>query len=93
MMSVKCLLLCASGCVGLWWIPVAMQRQDIREKYNLQGDCVTDLLATCCCGPCVLCQGEKEAAHHEPLLAQQGGVLGDKTAYQPDAGMSYSAPQ
>lgn len=90
--NTSCLLLCASGCFGLHWIPVAIQRADIREKYHLQGDCVTDIAASCYCAPCILCQGEKEAAYQEPLLAQNGGVMGDKMAYQPQAGMSAAPP-
>jgi hypothetical protein len=31
-----------------------MQRHDLKEKYNLDGDCVTDCLKAWCCGCCDL---------------------------------------
>jgi len=87
--NTSCLLFVASGCFGLHWIPMSLQRADIRAKYNLQGNCVTDIATACCCALCDLVQAEKEAAHQEPLLAQ-GGV---KEPYQPAAGMSYPPQQ
>jgi Cys-rich protein (TIGR01571 family) len=89
--NTSCMLFCASGCFGLFWIPMAIQRADIREKYNLQGDCITDIAASCCCGLCSLVQADKEAAFQEPLLAQN--AAGDKAGYKPDAGMSYGQQQ
>ncbi len=85
-------MVCASGCVGLHWVPLSMQRAAMREKYNLQGDCVTDILASCFCALCSLTQAEKEASYREPLLAQ-GAV---KEQYQAGSGMVYpgsAAPQ
>ncbi len=76
-------MFCASGCVGLHWVPMAMERAAIREKYHLQGDCVTDILASCFCGLCSLIQADKEATYREPLLAQ-GGV---KEQYQAGPGI------
>jgi hypothetical protein len=66
-----------------------MQRADIRAKYNLQGDCMTDIAAACCCGLCDLVQQEKEAAYqglnHEAAAKQP---------YQAPDGMAYPvAPQ
>jgi len=89
--NTSCLLFCGSGCFGLFWIPMAIQRADIRQKYNLEGDCVTDIAASCCCGLCSLVQSDKEAAYQEPLLAQH--AAGDKAGYQADAGMSYPQTQ
>jgi Cys-rich protein (TIGR01571 family) len=66
--NTSCLLFFGSGCCGLCWIPAAMQRQNVREKYNLQGNCVEDLACSFCCGCCVLVQSDKEAAHREGLL-------------------------
>lgn len=31
-----------------------MQRHDLKEKYNLDGDCATDCLKAWCCGCCDL---------------------------------------
>ncbi|KAL2207925.1 PLAC8 family protein [Sarocladium strictum] len=66
--NTSCLLFCGSSCFGVHWIPTAMQRENIREKYNLEGSCVKDLLASFCCPCCTLMQSDKEAAHREGLL-------------------------
>ncbi|KAL8297987.1 hypothetical protein RB597_007040 [Gaeumannomyces tritici] len=84
--NTSCLLLCASAAVGLAVIPVTMQRADIRQRYNLEGSCITDIAVACCCGICDLVQQDKEVAHREPLLA---GGAGSKGQYQSEAGMSY----
>jgi len=84
------MLFCASGCFGLHWIPMSMQRAEMRQKYHLQGNCVTDILTACCCALCDLTQAEKEASHREPLLAQSGGV---KEQYQATGGMTYPGAQ
>jgi hypothetical protein len=47
-----------------------MQRQDVRDKYNLEGNCIKDLVASFCCPCCTLMQSDKEAAHREGLLQQ-----------------------
>ena len=47
-----------------------MQRQDVREKYNLEGNCVEDLVASYCCPCCTLMQSDKEAEQREGLLQQ-----------------------
>lgn len=44
-----------------------MQRQVIREKYNLEGSCTMDLGAAYCCPCCTLMQSDKEAEHREGL--------------------------
>jgi Cys-rich protein (TIGR01571 family) len=72
--NTSCLLFFGSSCCCLYWLPTAMQRQNVREKYNLQGDCITDLAASFCCGCCVLVQSDKEAAHREGLLTSQPPV-------------------
>lgn len=46
---------------------MALQRADIRAKYNLQGSCLVDIATACCCGCCDLIQQDKEVAHREPL--------------------------
>jgi hypothetical protein len=48
-----------------------LQRIDIRDRYSLQGDGVTDCLKVCCCGCCDLMQQEKES---ERLLGSGGPV-------------------
>lgn len=32
----------------------------IRERFNLEGNCIEDILKACCCGCCALVQAEKE---------------------------------
>ena len=75
------------ACFGLHVIPMMVQRADIRKKYNLQGDCVTDLLTTCCCGCCSLIQEDKEAEFREKELAEKVNVTG----FTKPQGMSYPA--
>ncbi|KAK3303147.1 PLAC8 family-domain-containing protein [Chaetomium strumarium] len=83
--NTSCLLFCASGCVALHWIPMAMQRADLRTKHNLQGSCLVDIATSCCCGCCHLAQNDKEAEYREQLLASQGIQQG----YQAAGGMAY----
>jgi hypothetical protein len=65
-----------------------MQRADIRARHNLQGDCMTDIAAACCCALCDLVQQEKEATYHG--LSQEA----NKQPYQAPGGMTYpAAPQ
>jgi hypothetical protein len=47
---------------------MTIQRGHIRKKYNLEGNCMTDLCLTCCCPICVLVQDDKEAIYREGLL-------------------------
>ena len=70
-------------CVGLHWIPMLMQRADIRQKYNLQGDFVTDLLTSCCCGCCSLIQQEKEVEYREKELGSKVGYTKPETMSHP----------
>ncbi|KAL2162301.1 hypothetical protein VTH06DRAFT_7214 [Thermothelomyces fergusii] len=85
--NTSCLLFCATGCFGLHWIPMAMQRADLRTKHNLQGSCLLDIAGACCCHCCQLVQDDKEAAHREPLLLQQ------QQGYQPQASMTIPVKQ
>ncbi|KAK2595633.1 hypothetical protein QQS21_006680 [Conoideocrella luteorostrata] len=71
--NTSCLLFCGAGCFGLHWIPLSMQRMNIREKYNLQGSCLEDVVLSCCCHCCTMIQSDKEAEHREELL-RNGGV-------------------
>lgn len=68
-------------------IPVAMQRSDIRHKYNLEGNCCTDILKACCCGCCDIIQQDKEVADRE---GKQGAV---EQQYQAPGGMAYPVKQ
>ncbi|KAK7699023.1 hypothetical protein SLS64_011936 [Diaporthe eres] len=87
--NTSCLLFCASGCFGLHWIPMSMQRADMRDKYHLRGNCATDIATACCCVLCDLVQQEKESEHREPLITLAGSV---QQGYQMQGGMTYPAP-
>ncbi|KAK2604073.1 hypothetical protein N8I77_007032 [Diaporthe amygdali] len=86
--NTSCLLFCASGCFGLHWIPMSMQRADLRDKYHLRGNCATDIATACCCVLCDLVQQEKEAEYREPLMAQAGRA-GVRQEYQMQGNMAY----
>ncbi|OIW22967.1 PLAC8-domain-containing protein [Coniochaeta ligniaria NRRL 30616] len=86
--NTSCLMVLAAGWVGCCWIPLAMQRADIRAKYNLQGDCLTDIAAACCCGLCDLVQQEKEATYQGLNQLNQAS----KQPYQAPGGMTYTEP-
>lgn len=83
--NTSCLLLVGSACVGLSIVPLALQRAEVRAKYGLEGNCISDILLSCCCGCCSLIQQDKEAEHREALLAQGG----HKEQYATQQGMSY----
>ena len=59
-----------------------MQRADIRDKFHLEGNCLSDLAISCCCGCCTLVQQDKEVAYRQLNAAP-------KDQYQPQAGMAY----
>jgi hypothetical protein len=46
-------------------IPNFLQRQEVRERYNLEGGVVSDLTAAVCCHCCTIAQMEKETALRE----------------------------
>ena len=64
-----------------------MQRSELRAKYNLKGDCLTDLAKAWCCVLCDLTQQEKEAEHREKEL------LGAQQYSQGGNSMVYGAPE
>ncbi|KAG8676385.1 hypothetical protein FPOAC1_002388 [Fusarium poae] len=70
--NTSCLMFWASTCVGLHWIPLALQRANLREKHNLQGSCLVDLATACCCGCCDLIQQDKEAEYREAQSVATG---------------------
>lgn len=64
---------------------MALQRANIREKYNLQGSCLVDIATACCCGICDLVQQEKETVHRNA----QGGAVSEQ--YKTNDDMAYPA--
>ncbi|KAI1817953.1 PLAC8-domain-containing protein [Poronia punctata] len=77
--NTSCMLFCGSSCFGLYGLMTALQRQDLREKYDLQGNCLVDIATACCCGCCDLAQQEKEAAYWEGMGKGKG--KGDQVGY------------
>lgn len=85
----QCLMFLGFTCFGLPWIPIILQRADIRKKYNLQGTFITDVFTACCCGCCSLVQQDKEVEYREGLLGRAGNDAG----YQATEEMSYNMPE
>ena len=44
-------------------------RGDIREKYGIAGDLVTDIVTLYCCGPCAMTQQTRELIDNGKLLS------------------------
>ena len=83
----QCLMFTGFSCFGLHFIPTLFQRIDIRKKYNLQGDFVTDLLTSCCCACCSIIQQDKEAEVREAEMGEKGAMNG----YSKPQDMTYPA--
>ncbi|KAF4966387.1 hypothetical protein FSARC_5896 [Fusarium sarcochroum] len=83
--NTSCLMFWGSTCFGLHWIPLALQRANLREKHHLQGSCLVDLATACCCGCCDLIQQDKEAEYREAQVA--AGEQG----YKANEGMNFPA--
>ena len=77
-------MFCGSQWLPLWCFPIAAQRADIRAKYNLEGNCMTDLLCGWCCSCCSIIQMDKE-------VEEQTRLMGDNRGYQAQNEMSYPA--
>lgn len=67
---------------------MSLQRADIRAKYNLEGSCLVDIAASCCCALCVLTQDEKEVKARDAAGQGSPGVM---QQYQAPEGMAYPA--
>ncbi|TGZ79767.1 PLAC8-domain-containing protein, partial [Ascodesmis nigricans] len=78
-----CNTACVQYCCG-GGIMAARQRSEIRYRYNLPGSECGDVWRHCCCGPCSLCQEEREvrAREHMHRELQQAG-------YEKNPGMVY----
>ncbi|PMD31430.1 hypothetical protein L207DRAFT_188587 [Hyaloscypha variabilis F] len=53
---------------GIGYVLQFLKRLEVREKYNIKGDLVTDVLFSACCACCSLIQVEKE------VIARQSGA-------------------
>jgi len=71
-------------CCGIGYVLQFLKRYETREKYNIKGDLITDLLFSACCACCSLIQVEKE------VIARQAGA--SSAGYTAPASM-VAAPQ
>lgn len=65
-----------------------MQRSDVREKFHLEGNCISDLVISWFCGCCTIIQQDKEVAYRQ---LNQGQAQTQQ--YQPQNGMAYPEPK
>jgi Cys-rich protein (TIGR01571 family) len=86
--NASCLGFWASSWFGVHWIPMLMQRGDVRAKYNLEGTMMEDCLRAYYCGCCDLIQVEKEAVYRS---SEAGGNVVAQQYQQPTEEMSYPA--
>ncbi|OAL49275.1 PLAC8-domain-containing protein [Pyrenochaeta sp. DS3sAY3a] len=82
--NTSCLLFYLSSCVGASFLLQAIQSSEIREKHNLAGSCVGDLIKSCCCLCCTIVQAEKET---KALLGEGKGAGVVDQQYQAQGGM------
>jgi len=59
--NTSCLLFYLSSCFGASFLLQAVQSAELREKHNLEGSCITDIVKSCCCLCCTMVQAEKES--------------------------------
>ncbi|KAF2435470.1 hypothetical protein EJ08DRAFT_729960 [Tothia fuscella] len=86
MFNGDCCLYWATTCFTMQWIPLMLQRGDIREKYGLKGNSCTDCLCAGFCTPCALTQCDKEVEYRKGENARvidvQPEKMGDGQAMQ-----------
>ncbi|KLO08361.1 PLAC8-domain-containing protein [Schizopora paradoxa] len=58
---------CMFNCFNGWILQVG-QRTDVRRRYNIEGDSITDCFAAALCSPCQLTQQSREIALEEWAL-------------------------
>ncbi|KAK6532606.1 hypothetical protein TWF281_006788 [Arthrobotrys megalospora] len=86
--NTTCLGFWLSGCICLPWLFQLIQKGEVRERYNIQGDFPIDALKACCCLCCDLIQNDKEVAHQ----IAQGNIPAVTQEVKPAEGMTYQAP-
>ncbi len=60
-----------------------LKRLEVREKYNIKGDLLTDVLFSACCGCCSLIQVEKEVIARQSGASAAGYVAPDSMVAAP----------
>ncbi|KAF3902845.1 hypothetical protein AA313_de0207118 [Arthrobotrys entomopaga] len=86
--NTTCLGFWLSGCLCLPVVFQLIQKSEIRERYNIQGDFPVDCLKAWCCMCCDIIQADKEVAHQ---IAQ--GNIPVTQEMKPAEGMSYQPAQ
>ncbi|KAG4437190.1 hypothetical protein IFR05_007346 [Cadophora sp. M221] len=81
-----CLMFAGLNCFGLGFVLEFLKRSEIRAKYAIRGDALTDGLLSFCCGCCSIIQGEKEV-----IGRQQTAGMGQ--GYVAPQGMNAGHPQ
>ncbi|KAF1966054.1 hypothetical protein BU23DRAFT_487819 [Bimuria novae-zelandiae CBS 107.79] len=68
--NVDCCTYAMVGLCGMAGIFNAMQRSDIRTKYQLGGNSCTDCIRGCLCTPCDLIHQEKECVYQKEKIVE-----------------------
>ncbi|KAK4550742.1 hypothetical protein LTR36_000321 [Oleoguttula mirabilis] len=89
--SGSCAILYAGLHVHLGWLPVLLQRQELRQKFGIKGNGYTDCLASYCCQPCTLAQMEMEMKDRA-ATAETVGNTQEVGYVTREHGMVYSPP-
>lgn len=76
-----------ANCCGCGWYMTMNQRQELRERYGIQGSSSKDCCSSFWCQPCVQEQNDREVERRTAHLV-------DKKGYQPEAnGMKMPTPE
>ncbi|KAL2060553.1 hypothetical protein VTL71DRAFT_9194 [Oculimacula yallundae] len=86
-----CLMFAGLNCCGLGFVLEFLKRTEIRAKYALRGDAVTDGLLSFCCGCCSMIQGEKEVIGRQQMEGVNMG-MGKGDGYMRAEGMQVHPP-
>ena len=85
----KCFGWCALSLCGLQAFLQCQSRNKIRNRFHIDGNLCTDLLAACCCTCCQLVQADKEVINR---MSEQTPLTGGP-GYQPQQPMQYAPGQ
>lgn len=49
MVNTPCIIMAAAMCLSVGWLPVALQRSDMRDKFGIKGNGFQDCMVAWCC--------------------------------------------
>ncbi|KAL6232746.1 hypothetical protein BDW75DRAFT_232529 [Aspergillus navahoensis] len=75
-----CCLFAGACCLGIPCVPLCLRRRAIRNRFQLDGSCCGDTMASLCCSCCALSQLDNEVKMNAETV---------QIGYQPPAAMSY----